>query len=272
MKTLEGLSVVITRPEAQGQRWQMQLQSLGAETFLLPVMQIAAVESTSQQQAIQNIATCLDQFQKIIFISQNAVTAARAVFPKLPSNGIVYAVGKATAAALRDWGASAVEGDETMNSESLLALSSLQSAQVEGEKILICRGVGGRTLLADTLRQRGAKIECCELYRRLAHPDGPKNLRQLLAKTSNQTALAPSASTPLVSAHSGESVELLAQLLEQGGESAQALKHWPLLLPGTRVAAIAQQLGFNQVICAVNASDEIMTECLQRWWAQRGES
>jgi uroporphyrinogen-III synthase len=64
----------------------------------------------------------------------------------------------------------------------------------------------------------------------------------------------------------------LNDLITQAGDSAQVIKRWPLLVPGARVEAIAQKLGFNQVICAVNASDEIMTQTAIEWWEQRGES
>ena len=69
MKTLAGLKVIITRPETQAQRWQQQLHLLGAETVLLPMMQIVPVRSADQQSAVRHVAAQLPHYHKIIFSS-----------------------------------------------------------------------------------------------------------------------------------------------------------------------------------------------------------
>lgn len=264
MQALAGLKIVITRPEAQARRWQAQLQSLGGETFLLPVMQIDPLANT-EQQAVKQIASHLTDFDKIIFVSQNAVAHARKYFHALPPCLTAFAIGKTTAGAVRDWGVAVTAADEAMNSETLLALESLQAAKVRGENILICRGVGGRAALGDTLRQRGARVEYCELYHRRIHPQAQDHLAKLLSSSNGDEK------QTLISVHSGESAEMLAQVLEQEAlrpteDKAKAIKQWPILVPGSRVEDIVRQLGFGRIICAVNASDEIMTQTLVQWW------
>ncbi|WP_296815495.1 uroporphyrinogen-III synthase [Thiobacillus sp.] len=50
------------------------------------------------------------------------------------------------------------------DSEAVLALPQLQA--VAGRQVVIVRGVGGRALMADTLRARGADVHFMECYRR----------------------------------------------------------------------------------------------------------
>lgn len=65
---------------------------------------------------------------------------------------------------------------EGADSEALLALPELGA--VRGQRILIVRGEGGRTLLADTLAARGAQVDHAVVYRRLPLPPDLAALRQ----------------------------------------------------------------------------------------------
>ena len=265
MTTLRGLNVVITRPEAQAQTWQQQLEALGATTFLMPVMQIASLTGADEVEKINFVADNLTRYQKIIFVSQNAVAEARRHFGQLfsqqPSAVTVFAIGSATATALRAWGLRVRQNDEAMNSETLLQLSELQAPA--GENILICRGLGGRETLAAELRRRGASVDYCELYQRLPHPQAAMHLARLPWGSDNQHR------NKVVSAHSGDSVQLLSALLDNGGATARKMKTWPLLVPGERVKKLAVEAGFIHPITAANASATAMTQTLVQWWTQR---
>lgn len=60
---------------------------------------------------------------------------------------------------------------ERFDSESLLELPELAVDRVKGKRVAIFRGDGGRELLAETLRERGATVDCITCYRR----SGPSN-------------------------------------------------------------------------------------------------
>lgn len=289
MPELSKLHVVITRPTAQGREWARSLEALGAHTSLLPVLQIEALTEPAQIQALKDRILALAEYQKVIFVSQNAVEHAAAwidqYWPQLPAHLSFFAVGSATARVARDHGlriqGPEVQGvevqvperqgpkvqaaGEAMNSEALLALPGLQS--VEHEKVLICRGAGGRTYLAEQLRARGARVDYCELYQRRLPDQTAENLRRFLEEWPSQNG----ERTIVLTAHSGESLENLSQLIDRINSGDRAPKHesgdlrdWVLLVPGQRVAALAQSLGFHRIAVATNASDAAMAAALAR--------
>lgn len=172
---LAGVAVVVTRPAAQNQALCQMIAAAGGEAHALPVLAIAGLAATS---ALRAQLGQLRSYQLAIFISANAVEYARQLLADTwPPPLSVAAVGKATARALMASGVQQVlQPTAGFNSESLLALPELQ--QVAGKKIIIFRGQGGRELLADSLRQRGAQVDYAEVYRRI-RPE--VSLRTLLA-------------------------------------------------------------------------------------------
>lgn len=254
--------VLITRPEPQASLWRARLGEAGLASVVVPVMVIAAVSDPTRRERVKQLILNVDHYQKAIFVSRNAVTHAcewlDAYWPQLPVGIEYFAVGSATARQLAhvDIKVTALGGeDSAMNSEALLADSALQ--QVAGEKVVIFRGVGGRDVLAATLRERGARVDYCELYHRELPAEAEKQLLQ---------ALAPAARAhDIVTVHSGESLQNLTALLEPHAALADYARTRPLLVPGERVAGLARKAGFNHLLVAHNASDNAMLETLQRY-------
>ncbi|MCW8195484.1 uroporphyrinogen-III synthase [Proteobacteria bacterium 005FR1] len=259
MNNLQGLAIVITRPRAQALKWQKGLQAMGASTYLLPILEIAPVSDSAAVEAVKTRILALADYDKIIFVSQNAVQHAMdwidRYWPQLPVGIRYFAVGGATAAAAREWGLEITAADEAMNSEALLALSELQA--VENEKILICRGLGGRTHLGEQLFQRGAQVDYCELYERRLPASAEADVARLAPELiRNREA----GSRIVIAVHSGESLQNLSRVLKRNGNAE--LKSAVLLVPGARVAELASSLGFRHILVAENATDEAMTRAL----------
>lgn len=281
--------VVITRPQAQADIWAADLQALGIACRHLPLLELRAVQEETQQRAIKNKILDFDLYQKVIFVSQNAVDYGMAwledYWPQLPIGIDYFAVGATTAKKLAGYGIAvtdlAVSERGAMTSEDLLRAPQLQ--QVQGDKVLIFRGLGGRGQLAETLRERGALVDYCELYERLIPSDAPAHLQQLLADVQVINPVNASVNGPVILAvHSGESLQNLLTLattlnatperavekIEQTSALAP-LYAMPLLVPSARVAETAITAGFKQVITAENATDHAMTAALLNYLGSR---
>ncbi len=102
-----------------------------------------------------------------VFISPNAVTFAGRLLEghSLPDGARLAAVGSGTAQALQQAGFKVdLLPDARFDSEGLLALPEL--SRLAGRRVVIVRGEGGRPLLGDELRARGADVVYAEVYRR----------------------------------------------------------------------------------------------------------
>ena len=253
--SLSGLRVVVTRPAHQAQALCERIEAAGGTALRFPVLEI---HDPSDKDALLAVVRRLAGFDIAIFISPNAVERALAVINAhiggLPNNVKIAAVGRASAKALSKYG---VHTDlfpkQRFNSEALLELPQLQ--QVEGKKIVIFRGEGGRELLAETLSARGAEIEYAECYRR-AKP--ATDIGPLLHHWARDEV-------DIIVITSAEGLENLFDMV--GALGRKWLIRTPLLVVSERIGPYARQLGFElESIVADNASDDAIMAALGRWW------
>lgn len=263
--------IIVTRPEAQGLPWCEQLMSAGYRVASLPVLDIVPVSDDTHRQAVKTHILALDECAYIIFVSQNAVSLGfdwiDDYWPQFPEALQCLAVGakteQALCARLQAFGLNAqsriasgskmdreaqMSREAQMDSEALLALPCL--ADVEDKKILIFRGLGGRTKLFEELSARGAKVNHCELYER----------KLPSAAAENMTRLKLDAEEDIVTLFSGESLQNFYTLLQR--EQPSAWQRFSLLVPSARVSQQAKSLGFENITRAVNASEEAMSQAL----------
>lgn len=262
--TLQGLRVLITRPEAQAGNWQQLLEGAGAATVRVPLLRIVPIQADQQaaHQAIKNIVMDAWRYQHGIFVSQNAARIGldwlEQYWPQMPVDLRFYAVGSATGDYINQAGYPATVATGSMNTEALLDI--WPQDDMTGQRVVIFRGRGGRPLMAETLRQRGAQVDFCELYERQFPVDGV--LEALDAQAWGQRG-------DVVSVHSGETLANWHSIVVASGQSGW--EQLPLLVPGERVAELARAQGFTRIVTAENASDVCMLESLQRWRAGETE-
>ena len=163
---LAGLGILVTRPAHQADRLCELIKQAGGRALRFPVIEILPPHDTAPLAALIDT---LDDADIAIFISANAVEHGLALLRArrdLPAALKLAAIGRSTGAALR---ATLGRGPdicpaERFDSEALLALEAMQ--KVHGKRIVIFRGEGGREVLAETLRARGATVEYADVYRR----------------------------------------------------------------------------------------------------------
>lgn len=244
---LADVGVLVTRPREQADAFAAELKQLGATPWLLPAL---AILPTGDTEALKRTMQAAGACTLAIFVSPTAVTfglaALRRHHPDWPQDRTtIAAVGMGTARALHQAGIGNVLVPETgADSEHLLALPRLQA--VAHENILILRGEGGRTTLAETLVARGAHLLHAECYRR-GMPQ-PADLAPQLAAT--RTAL-HAGSIHAITVFSSETLDNLFHLL--GPDAAAALRATPLFAAHARIAEHARQLGCSNVMTAADA-------------------
>ncbi len=253
---LTGLTVLVTRPVHQADRLCALIETEGGTALRFPTLAIRP--PTDPAAAAARLARLAD-YDLAIFTSANAVDQALALLPAgLPSGPLRAAVGKATADALarRGWPAELVP--TVFNSEALLELPALR--QVAERRALIVRGEGGRPLLGDMLKARGARVDFAEVYRRGRPDTNPGELRERGARGEIHAVIVTS----------NETLRNLFEILGEPGQ--QWLPHTPLVVISGRTRDLARELGFQRPIMARKASDEAIVQALLRWRQARFES
>jgi uroporphyrinogen-III synthase len=260
-KALLGERILVTRPSHQSAPLCAELEALGAQALRFPLIEIAAFDSRNRNEEkeaaqIKRQILDLDHYQAVIFISANAAKLGYdwidEHWPQLPLGITWYAVGKATARSLQKNGIEAQTPLSRMNSEALLALPALQRCR--GQRILICRGEGGRELLAETLRERGARVDYLNLYRRRCPCYDTDTIEKHLFQNPPTAILI-------------NSVEALGNFvrLSQGTDNSrprETLHQQRMIVPSQRVADKAREKGFGHIVKARNASDESIIDAL----------
>ncbi|CAD6522936.1 fused uroporphyrinogen-III synthase HemD/membrane protein HemX [Paraburkholderia metrosideri] len=260
-------TVVITRPAGQSSELIRQLDAAGIATLDFPLIDIAPVADDAP---LRTALASLERYALVVFVSPNAVDQAFARSNEIWPHALpVGVVGPGSVQALARHGVAApahqvispasVSEDEStsFDSEGLFAAidASIGAASLEGKRVLIVRGDGGREWLADRLREAGAEVEAVSAYRRLVpEPSigGWARVHELLAGAPHAWLLT-----------SSEGVRNLHELAQEHltADEIVQLKHAPLVAPHPRIAQTARALGFDRITVS-GAGDERIARAL----------
>ncbi len=249
---LNGLGVLLTRPLGQIEGLAKCVEQAGGNALCFPTIEIGApADNAMARQQLQEAAHA----DAIIFLSTNAVDWAMKLAPPENFSAPLMAIGAATARALTRHGLpTALQPEHVYTSEALLKLPQLQVDALAGKRMLIIRGEGGRALLAETLKSRGARVGIAEVYRRIRPlADGGILLRAWAANAIDVAVLT-----------SGEALHNLYHLA--GVEGRERLQSTPLVVVSERIAALAKTLGAStEPILAARADNNAVVNALIKW-------
>lgn len=241
-------TILITRPNGREKHLRQLIENAGGHVIHYPVIDITPPPKPNIKQ-LMLMRDTLHSFTMAIFISPTAVEQSLLYFPVLPEHFIIVAIGSKTRDALQQQQLNVDIEASSHNTESLLNDSQFQISNIEGQRILIFRGNGGRALLGDTLIQRGAQVRYVETYQRQLPPE-PSLTRQQL---NTLTAICIS---------SYEGLDNLITLVDD----TSLMLDIPLIVPSQRAHTRAQQHGFKNIIDASNATDEATMTVLSEYF------
>jgi uroporphyrinogen-III synthase len=254
MLPLHGVGVLVTRPEQQAMPLCRLLETEGASTLRLPVIDI---KSAGDWRALATRLGALENFDVIIFTSANSVRFGAPLLAQKRELQLA-AIGPATARALNQAGYRvALQPDGNFDSESLLEHPRLE--HIAGHRVLIVKGIGGRGALEHELARRGAEVVTADVYQRVPASPGSAALAALLE----------SFSAGAVHVITATSLEIGGRLLDLATPALRAefeRAHW--LLPGERIAAGLRERGLSApLLRADSAEDHDLVTALVRWRA-----
>ena len=248
-QALSGFRVLVTRPVTRAFQLSQLIHDAGGEAVRFPTLEIVRCPDNERN---NGYFRRLGAYHWVIFISANAVYFAQKAYNitlNFPTRVGVAVIGRATAQALREIGIKIdVLPKWSFNTEALLDTDEMRS--VKGLKCLIVRGEGGRELLAECLRKRGAEVNYVEVYRRMQ----PKT------DISSVVRLWRDKGMDMVTITSGEALDNLASMM--GLESLALLRTTPMLVISPRLKAKALAMGITRVILAEEASDAAIYDAL----------
>lgn len=255
VQPLAGRTLVITRPQAQADSLCARIEADGGRALRFPLLAISPPPSTAELDAV---LPRLEEFDLAFFVSPNAIDYALAyILPRRswPAGLAVATVGKGSERVLRTHGFERVIAPARgFDSEAVLALEEFSAAAIAGRRVLIFRGDGGRNLLADTLRARGATVEfvCC--YQRSCPALDPGLILQPCAQGELHGLLLTS-------------TEGVGNLLTIIGAAAglDALRKLTVFVSHPRIAAAAQAAGFEQLVLTEAGDDGLMQALRQHF-------
>jgi len=250
---LSGLNIVVTRPHEQALQLAQRIGQAGGKAVLFPLLEISPPENPHP---LREVVSRLQEFELAIFISPNAVRyGIEAIHAEgeMPAHLKIATVGQGSAKALQNMGVrKIIAPEDRYDSEALLSLPQLQN--VAGWHVVIFRGDGGRELLGDMLKARGAIVEYAECYRR--------------SKPQQSVSVLFDASIDAITVTSSEALKYLWEMLEESGRGRLASA--PLFVPHKRIAEAAQQMGWQNVIETAGGDDGLLSGLVG--WAENRKS
>ena len=247
---LEGVGVIVTRPQRQSAGLARKLVAIGARPLIWPAIIILPPQDRTSLDAAH---AALSSYDIAVFVSANAVEYGVPDAARWPQSLRVFAPGPGTAEALAAVGVAGVRIPvTTFDSEGLLALPELQ--HVNGTRVVIFRGQAGRELLGHALTQRGAHVDYVSCYRRAAPSSGADGLLEALREGRAHA----------ITLSSAEGIDNLLAAI--GIEGRRLLERIPAFVPHPRIAQHAHAVGLPAVTTAAGGDAGVIAGLLE-WFA-----
>ena len=246
------MNILVTRPSPAGEALVSRLRALGREAWSFPLIEFTPGRELARLPALLDTLAPDDL---LFAVSQHAAHYASAELKRIgklwPPALNAFAIGRTTALALHQASGLHVSYPHDREvSEVLLQLPELQN--VAGKQALILRGNGGRELLAETLSARGANVTFCECYQRCTKSyDGTEEAWRWHSRGIDTLVVT-----------SGEMLDQLYDLVPPWYRTNWLLR-CRLVVVSERLAALARERGWQDILVADNADNDALLRALQ---------
>lgn len=232
-KNFNKLRVLNTRPINDAKELSEQINLAGGLAFELPIISIYP----SNLDWLEKISD-LNKIKQIIFISKNAVRYFFAGLAtaklELPKDTLITCIGPGTAELLTKYKNKANYVPDINNSEHLLQLENFTN--VLNQNILLVKGIGGRNVIQEGLKTRGANLTVVDVYVRKSPEISPKIIDKIWQEDSIDIIIYTSK-------------QAMLNIIEIFPESAKTwLLSKPSIVISERLVEHAKKLGFKNII------------------------
>ena len=246
---LTGLNVLVTRPAHQAQTLSDAIIQQNGQVLMFPTINI---EPIADQATLNSTIAQLAKADFAIFTSSNALLYTRDTIANYaPTTKLRFiAVGPSTHKTLIAAGIEpAIYPSQHYNSEGVLDLPELQ--QITDQRIMIFTGANGRTLIADTLQDRGAIVTTVDCYQRTCPKPPTPTLYERCARAKINAIVSTSQAS------------LRNLWLLMGENNHTQLQQIPLLVISPAMLQLAQRLQWQApILLAENATDTAILQTL----------
>jgi len=226
------LHLWITRPAMDGERMAELARESGVTPWQMPAMDIFWLMPDKAG------LRALTHADVVVVTSRHALTSLIRSSIALPSAAVWFAIGQATAHALAEQGIVATVPTQT-DSEGLL--HEMLEKTEHGQQLVILKGEGGRTLLAEKLQARGLFVTELPLYRRICKSVDEGMVDTFLKQERRVLSVA-----------SAETLTCVLKGLTH--HQAQQVIELPLVVISERVSQFAKEKGWRGEVVVAGAS------------------
>ncbi len=245
-KPLLDKTILITRPKGRETSLRQLIETAGGHVIHYPAITIHKLPEEKIKQ-LHELYSQLEQYSMAIFISPTAVEQSHLYFPSFPENICIVSMGSKTTKALKSLDIPVSIESPKHNTETLLETKAFAREKIKHHKILIFRGSGGRSLLGNSLLERGAAMQYVETYSR--------------ELPTNETLTAQQLSgLDVITISSNESLTNLVTLIGD----AKLVVTIPLIVPSIRAKKLAEDFGFKTIFVAKDATDASTMSALNK--------
>jgi uroporphyrinogen-III synthase len=242
---LAGRRIVVTRPREYAAGLVAELERLGAEVVVMPLLQIEPMrdaDAVTLESALVDVA----RYDWIVFTSANGVAAVQEHLAGKLVGAKIAAVGPATAAAVRTLGVEpAFVPERYAAGEIADGLGSLH-----GQRVLLPQADIAEPWLQAQLTARGASVEAVVAYRTVAVDPSAVEAAELVQGVDAVTLA------------SGSGARNLAALAAKFPLVAKSLDKTCIVAIGPKTAEAAREVGLTVGLVADEASAEGIVRAL----------